>query len=469
MGRKKKVKDGIQVMRAIYYSDETMLDNALENNINIDATNEFGETALMYACNMGNENMVRRILSSGANVNLQNSVGNTPMIYACDRGNEDIVKCLIEYGADINHSSYSGRTALICACSRSKNSLVRYLVEQGADVDCKTREGYTPLIMACEKCNIELVEYLLDNGADVNLETHEGNTPLIIACEKCNFKLVECLVGSGADVNAQNIVFDIPLTYVFKNGITDENVKIVLCLVDNGLDLDVVDTNEELRDFMRKIVAKEPKVGTIIAMRKEGLKGVRKFLKKFVENVKNECMFFLAHSNTAKRIKEENEALEKQLKKVVLDNIKLIDSKKEVEGIIRNCLRDKNKVNETHVRDNISVGSDNSLRMSVHSKSSTGHVIDIDNLKKSNAFIVDSVGLVTRRGTHLKKQKRNTVKHDKSNKKKENDNKKHDNKNVINKGKLSIVDIMNERCRGDFIPKISIVSRMQSWEKNNIG
>lgn len=430
MGDNKIVKDGMQVMRAIYYGDREMLENALENNINIDATNEFGETALMYACNSGIEEIARKIVDCGANVNLQNKMGNTPIIYACDSGNKSIVEYLMEHGADVNHRAYDGKTALICACNRCKILLVKYLVEHGADVNCETRDGDTPLIRACDKCNFELVKYLVEQGAQIN---------------------------------AQNIVFETPLMRALRHGVTDENTKIVTYLVDNGADLDLINNNVELRDFMKRVMAKEPKIGTIIAMRKEGLNGVRRFLEKFVENIRTECMVFLARSNTVKKLKEDNDVLEKQLKKALMDNLKLIDPKKEIESIIKNRLQDHNK--NKHDSDNSTITSN----CGEHGKDNCS-VVNGNNVQKDNARIVENMGRTARRSAHVKKHNEVRTKYDKTQKKQDARGKKHNgNKNDDKKNNenLSLVDIMNEKkFVSSTIPNVSIVSKIKTWEKN---
>lgn len=497
MGKNKTARDGIEVMRAIYYGDNRMLENALENNINIDATNEFGETALMYACNSGSEEIVKKIVDCGADVNLQNKMGNTPVIYACDNGNKDIVEFLVERGADINHRSYDGKTALLCACSRCKISLIRYLVEKGADVNCETRDGDTPLIRACEMYNFEVVKYLVENGADIN---------------------------------ARNIVFETALMRTFQRDITDENVKIVTYLVDHGADLDVMNTSVELRDFMKRVIAKEPKIGTIIAMRRGGLDGALGFLKKFNEPTRSDCVMFLARSNTVRKSREDNAVLEKQLnqkkdvsngsdsnissgsgacnkedcvgvdseqnsiagksnedntvlerqfKKTLLENIKTSSGEEVVKNIIRSYVPDQEKYN--------SGGADSSVSSS-SSVCNKEDCVGADSEQRSTASIVEDIGRSSRRNNGVKNNNNGLTKHNKfqkkqniryknndknSDKNKDKDNDKNSDKNndkntdkSNDKGKLSLVNVICEKKFGISVPGVSIVSKMQMWERN---
>ena len=63
--------------------------------VNIDHTNEEGETALMLACERGHEDIVHSLVSAGANVNLQDNNGWTALIRATS-----IIKKLLNTDAD---------------------------------------------------------------------------------------------------------------------------------------------------------------------------------------------------------------------------------------------------------------------------------------------------------------------------------------------------------------------------------
>ena len=63
--------------------------------INIDHTNEEGETALMLACERGHEDIVHSLISAGANVNLQDNNGKTALMRATS-----IIKMLLKANAN---------------------------------------------------------------------------------------------------------------------------------------------------------------------------------------------------------------------------------------------------------------------------------------------------------------------------------------------------------------------------------
>ena len=108
-------------------------------------------------------------------------------------------------------------------------------MEYGADINKKNGHGYTPLIISCREKYIDIVKLLIENGADVNTEDEYGNTPLIYSCEENNLSIVKILIEHGADIHKKN-----------------NEGKTAMDMV-KGI------KNEELIDYMNKIMNPEPK------------------------------------------------------------------------------------------------------------------------------------------------------------------------------------------------------------------
>jgi len=66
---------------------------------NPDATNDKGETALMFACGAGNEKAIKLLIGKGAGINLKNGSGESAMSYASRSGNKTIISFLESQGA----------------------------------------------------------------------------------------------------------------------------------------------------------------------------------------------------------------------------------------------------------------------------------------------------------------------------------------------------------------------------------
>lgn len=99
--------------------------NCIGLNTDVDAQNEFGKTALMYAAQYGFMESVKILLEAGADINAQTKKGNlednncwehiciangerTALMYAAQEGHLDIAKYLVEKGANINLKDSKG-------------------------------------------------------------------------------------------------------------------------------------------------------------------------------------------------------------------------------------------------------------------------------------------------------------------------------------------------------------------------
>lgn len=100
------------ILRAAREGDAA-LKSLLATGVNINATDEDGETALMEAADSrrGTE-AVRVLIANGANVNLADEDGETALMRAADEGNSATVQLLLQAGANPNARDDDGETAL---------------------------------------------------------------------------------------------------------------------------------------------------------------------------------------------------------------------------------------------------------------------------------------------------------------------------------------------------------------------
>lgn len=84
----------------------------LKNGVEINAQNEEGRTALMYAVSEGSKELTEILIKNGANVNLKDINGDTALIIAIGNENEEISELLIKSGANTNDKSLEGKKLL---------------------------------------------------------------------------------------------------------------------------------------------------------------------------------------------------------------------------------------------------------------------------------------------------------------------------------------------------------------------
>jgi len=169
----------------------------------------FGATKLMQAAREGLWELVidEFIIAPDVNINAYDNHGYTALMYAVIGGNEYIVKELISKGADVNAKSKWGTTALAIAASMCETKVSQRAVGRGETI-CKDDYYGENIIL---EGNRTIIRYLIAAEADVNAKNTAGETPLMQAIPAGDEKTIEMLISAGADVSAKNDKGETPL------------------------------------------------------------------------------------------------------------------------------------------------------------------------------------------------------------------------------------------------------------------
>lgn len=173
----------------------------------INASNSYGETALMLAADENpNPTMITALVKAGADVNAKIDVdkgaydnhGKTALMWAADGSvNPEVLKTLIKAGADVNARNAHGKTALMVAVEEHPEVLP-ILVRAGADVDAQDDRGVTALMLAASRSPEPevAVTTLLDSGANPKAKDNSGKMAIDYA--RTNKNPNKTLQGSDA-------------------------------------------------------------------------------------------------------------------------------------------------------------------------------------------------------------------------------------------------------------------------------
>jgi ankyrin repeat protein len=141
-------------------------------NINVNAQNKKGETALMRAVRLDDVESVRLLLGAGANPNAADKVGDTAYVLAYENGNAEIQK-LLTTAAGQTKTPAVLNAFLVAAISKKDAAKVKELLDQGADPNYQSPIGLdhleitrTVLMQAAIAGNGTIVQMLVDKGAD---------------------------------------------------------------------------------------------------------------------------------------------------------------------------------------------------------------------------------------------------------------------------------------------------------------
>jgi ankyrin repeat protein len=163
-----------------------------------------GMTALHFAASRGHAETVAFLLSKGARADVRSTKSNaqTPLISACSNGHMDVVPVLLHYLGEegLEETNDYGQTALHYAAFRGHEKMVAFLLSHGADANSRDLNKTTPLMTAC-RGHVGAVRVFLKHMGEQGLHDTDltGMTSLHWAADDCNGELVRLLLCAGAD------------------------------------------------------------------------------------------------------------------------------------------------------------------------------------------------------------------------------------------------------------------------------
>jgi ankyrin repeat protein len=175
----------------------------------LEARNEEGDTAFIFACNNGQLACAQALAAAGCDVHVACNLGNTALICAAGYGNVAVVAWLLrEDGAveTLEARDKGGDTAFLQTCGGGWLECAQALAAAGCDVVATNSKGETALIHAVNHGCVAVVAWLLGEGVAVGtLEWRDkhGLTAFLQACGGGQLECVELLVRAGCDIDVK--------------------------------------------------------------------------------------------------------------------------------------------------------------------------------------------------------------------------------------------------------------------------
>lgn len=256
---------------AAMQGDEERVSNLLAQQVDVNAAQVDGATALHWAVRLDNLAMANRLLTAGARPAVANRVGATPLLLAGLNGSAEMISLLLEHGADANaRLTMTGDTVLMLAARTGLPAAVKVLLDHGAQVNARENWGQaTALMWAVAEGHNEVVSMLIRAGADSNARTafmprntgrglqfeglppeirpaeemipamHASGelTPLLFAAREGQIESARLLLDAGADINAQSADGKDGLGLAIYNG----NFAFASYLIERGINVNQAD------------------------------------------------------------------------------------------------------------------------------------------------------------------------------------------------------------------------------------
>jgi ankyrin repeat protein len=212
---------------AAYQSSPELVSMLLAAGADPNAANRFGVTPLLQASRYGDAATMRALLAGGADLARAERDSETPLMAAARAGSVEAVQLLLEHGADVNAAEpLEEQTALMWAAAEGHLRVVDVLLAAGADPNQQARVseltkrspradfpsgGFTPLMWAARDGNEALVHRLLGAGAEINATNGDGSTPMMLAIVNDRFDMAATLLELGADANDGSLYYAVEM------------------------------------------------------------------------------------------------------------------------------------------------------------------------------------------------------------------------------------------------------------------
>jgi uncharacterized protein len=275
--RKDRRFDGWPDLSVAAWTGDQELVGVLLGNVDVDAQDGSGQTALGRAVNQGRPKIVQMLLDAGArpdapspdvepllivaidggfytvansllragaDANVRDGAGRFPLGLAAARDAADTVTRLLASGANPNLVDPRGRTALMLAAANNAGTALTVLLAQGAAADSIDSNQRSALWYAAGVCDPRQLTQLLTalRVYDANQRFSadaDGMTPLHRAVGSHSASCVETLLSAGHDTKVASTSGSTPLHLAALQG----ELKIAQLLADAGAPLDARDAN----------------------------------------------------------------------------------------------------------------------------------------------------------------------------------------------------------------------------------
>lgn len=180
-------------------------------DVDVNATNELGNTLLIDAASMNNTVIVDALLKRGADPDIIGFCGSTALTYAVKENNPSMMLLLISHGANVNGvgDKLIFMRPLCQAALANAGEAARVLIDHGADLDCLDSQVKTPLMTAAENNALEVAGLLIQAGAKLEAKGGAFNytrTALCYAVMAAHEEMTELLIKNNAKIKAINQV-----------------------------------------------------------------------------------------------------------------------------------------------------------------------------------------------------------------------------------------------------------------------
>jgi hypothetical protein len=158
---------------------------------------DLNDTLLLLIKSKASKEAIDIIIEQGATVDAADQNGTTALMWAANKGHTESINALIAAGADLNVTNREGHTALMEAILYESTAIAIALINAGANVNA---DDNTALMYAAQGGNTEVINALINAGADVKVGWG-SDTPLVFATQNGYTEAIDALNSHNQRLN----------------------------------------------------------------------------------------------------------------------------------------------------------------------------------------------------------------------------------------------------------------------------
>lgn len=149
----------------------------VENGANLSQKNFNNQTALMIAArDCENDNILKYLVDRSVNINAKDNTGKNAIMYACENKNDITLKYLVKMGANFNAIDIHGNNAVMWAIKSGNKLALKYLINQGNINWSQTDdEGNTAFMLSILNKKDDMLKILLTSNTEFDIYKKVNN------------------------------------------------------------------------------------------------------------------------------------------------------------------------------------------------------------------------------------------------------------------------------------------------------
>lgn len=240
-----------------------MIQEILKLDIDINAVDNEGNSALHYAVKTINYDIINELFTSGIDGNILNSKNENILTYIIEKNDIKLLNMLLKYNLDINKviKKEENFNIFLDLIRKDKIDLAKIILrnknELKLDINFSDNLWQTALYYAIISKDLDLVKLLISNEIDINQPNKDLQTPLMIASQGWDINIINSIINNP-QIKINDLDKDGKNALIYACIKSDENT--IKALINNKIDIKTVDKDgKKCLDYIKesKNISKE--------------------------------------------------------------------------------------------------------------------------------------------------------------------------------------------------------------------